>query len=485
MVGVPRSTGCLTCIRRRVKCDEVRPSCSQCRVKGRQCEGYERRRKFVSHSGFKASNEPPGNITLLPYESAAGNYVASERSSDTAGALTNPVYWSTSTDVPSFHSPIAYHSQLLSVFIIEMSRRRAMPRDIRLFTQWLSQVPQYLGRSPALDRAVSCLNLHIAGLMSCSTNLVAESRQLYGQALLDLQRAINHKNTGFSSETLCATMMLSLYELFACTEDSSWVKHSGGAGQLIKLRGPELHKSSFDRDMFNAFKGVIVLESIATETRCFLNHPSWELSTGEVAGTSAGAEFIAVCDELIFIMARCPVLLQRKNSHIRSNFGQPNHELLQSFLNLQSSLLLWKDMLIAMNALPTLIPSKSDDTLFPFVYEYECNSIASLWCHYYAVMILINQALEELESSFKAQSTTSLLVEEVCRSVSYGTNSGFFGLFYIIFCLKVAIDVADVPYKLWIHDKLSTIAKVIPVALPEPLQQAESEVPTSSTGVLS
>ncbi|POR37959.1 Putative D-lactate dehydrogenase, mitochondrial [Tolypocladium paradoxum] len=49
MVGVPgKYKGCETCRRRRVKCSNERPYCSNCTNNGRQCEGYERERVFIT-----------------------------------------------------------------------------------------------------------------------------------------------------------------------------------------------------------------------------------------------------------------------------------------------------------------------------------------------------------------------------------------------------------------------------------------------------
>ncbi|KAL1836406.1 hypothetical protein VTJ49DRAFT_5172 [Mycothermus thermophilus] len=40
-------TGCLTCRKRRIKCDEGKPTCSNCIKSKRECEGYSRRLKFT------------------------------------------------------------------------------------------------------------------------------------------------------------------------------------------------------------------------------------------------------------------------------------------------------------------------------------------------------------------------------------------------------------------------------------------------------
>ncbi|XWW96993.1 hypothetical protein V2A60_004973 [Cordyceps javanica] len=49
MVGVPgKYKGCETCRRRRVTCTNERPHCRKCIASGRDCEGYERERVFIT-----------------------------------------------------------------------------------------------------------------------------------------------------------------------------------------------------------------------------------------------------------------------------------------------------------------------------------------------------------------------------------------------------------------------------------------------------
>ncbi|KAK7908659.1 hypothetical protein PG985_015962 [Apiospora marii] len=77
MVGVPRSNACALCLSRRVKCDEARPSCSNCVKYGAACPGYVRGAKFVAGKhvvksrargggGFAVSSRtstPPANVS--------------------------------------------------------------------------------------------------------------------------------------------------------------------------------------------------------------------------------------------------------------------------------------------------------------------------------------------------------------------------------------------------------------------------------------
>ncbi|KAH7160818.1 hypothetical protein EDB81DRAFT_327611 [Dactylonectria macrodidyma] len=64
-------TGCLTCRRRRIKCDEGRPTCNNCIKSKRQCEGYSQRVVFKDPMGaiqggpFGPAMYPPGTSHLV------------------------------------------------------------------------------------------------------------------------------------------------------------------------------------------------------------------------------------------------------------------------------------------------------------------------------------------------------------------------------------------------------------------------------------
>ncbi|KAG8666257.1 hypothetical protein FPOAC2_11362 [Fusarium poae] len=66
MVGVPgKYKGCETCRRRRVKCSNERPHCHKCIASGKECEGYERERVFITgtpqNKGRVASHPKKGS----------------------------------------------------------------------------------------------------------------------------------------------------------------------------------------------------------------------------------------------------------------------------------------------------------------------------------------------------------------------------------------------------------------------------------------
>ncbi len=47
---------------------------------------------------------------------------------------------------------------------------------------------------------------------------------MYGKALLYLNKSLQDQGEGLSTDTLCATVLLSFYEIITCTERNAWVQ---------------------------------------------------------------------------------------------------------------------------------------------------------------------------------------------------------------------------------------------------------------------
>lgn len=49
-----------------------------------------------------------------------------------------------------------------------------------------------------------------------------------------------------------------LWQLTSNRTEDAWIKHSGGASQIMKLRGPEAYTSGYDYAMYLVCRGYIV-----------------------------------------------------------------------------------------------------------------------------------------------------------------------------------------------------------------------------------
>ncbi|ETS83308.1 hypothetical protein PFICI_05184 [Pestalotiopsis fici W106-1] len=105
-------TGCLTCRKRRIKCDEARPTCANCIKSKRHCEGYNQRVIFKDPLGAFGSFGPlaypqPSPEALIREQQAAQQKSSSQSLQIIAPKPPSPAYYP--GIIPQFSS--AYPSQ--------------------------------------------------------------------------------------------------------------------------------------------------------------------------------------------------------------------------------------------------------------------------------------------------------------------------------------------------------------------------------------
>lgn len=87
-------------------------------------------------------------------------------------------------------------------------------REEVVFTApWFNTVLNYLGTTPVLDSAMCAFMLQLVGKAKQDAVDVTRSRDIYGQALGALQKALNHPVAWKSTETLAATILCSIFEV--------------------------------------------------------------------------------------------------------------------------------------------------------------------------------------------------------------------------------------------------------------------------------
>lgn len=213
MVGVPRSRGCLLCVKRRVKCDEVRPACGNCTRYGADCPGYDRNIKFVAgkhHVRARRARDP--HETVLDMSSSP------DQDTPSSSLAIRKREFSGSSE-PEWEPPglgLYRPGEIASWFIVGMIDHLFLLRpqeEIMFIAPWFTTVPLQLGRKVQLDSAMCAFTMHLLGKVSRDDRLISESRSLYGRSLVTLQKALNHPTEWKSPETMCATMLLCLFEV--------------------------------------------------------------------------------------------------------------------------------------------------------------------------------------------------------------------------------------------------------------------------------
>lgn len=179
MVGVPRSSGCQLCRKRRVKCDEVHPGCGNCEKYGVECPGYERGIKFVTGKHLIKQRGPR---------------VAREGSSaSTPTQLSTPSPTSTNSPISLIRAPSPDRGQFINT-ILESIQDSVSHTDVLRFFSWIQF--ERLGSKAVFDGAMCSLAMHLVGKDVSDQTMLAHSRSLYGQSLHALQVSLQHRTEG-------------------------------------------------------------------------------------------------------------------------------------------------------------------------------------------------------------------------------------------------------------------------------------------------
>ncbi|EXJ94018.1 hypothetical protein A1O1_02411 [Capronia coronata CBS 617.96] len=527
MVGIPRSKGCRICVQRRVKCDQTRPVCNNCLRGNRPCPGYDtdlrihdEGSKLRKRFGQKDGNDPKIGLDR-PSPSAASSHSRSTESSEETLDLISyqtspyaaeqpgyrgadmfpsrnpflnilenqinpnldlfaleptPVDESTNSasDIEfdmtlrsTVFSPYIAQEQLLSTFSSAFATHSApnvLPAYLRNHSRWLSQLPAFFG-TKLVDTAVRAVSLVHLGRVQQTEALVQESRQFYGNALRLLNQALSDQGKGMATETLSATILLSFYEMLASESNASWVRHAGGAGALMRIRGPKRHLRGIDRDVYLAYRHTIVIDAFQRDEACFLAQPEWVDMARQVheelrsSGIShERAEIFDLAEEFYCENVHIPgTFAEAKNlDGLRPVLTPGQYGILAARIldrckqhrsNLKS--INMKFRLALANLGLTTMSITANDPIFPTQYVYVNVFVGSTQVGYWTILLLLNLVLKEMEKDSAQEMTGLYLMEnreiarEICRSAPYMMTSSFLGPFFVTFALRLCLMVFE------------------------------------------
>ncbi|KAK3943018.1 hypothetical protein QBC46DRAFT_378732 [Diplogelasinospora grovesii] len=520
MVAVAWSTGCHLCVKRRVKCDETRPGCARCAKYGAACPGYDRELKFVTYKQTAARSR---KRKPSPGRSAAGQcsnpethtvpddgVLRQEELGSESGAQllrtaasTDPDTWECADAVTQrttrlYLYPSNNRAQLICNMIQTLSQTEKTNSEVMVFAPWFNHVPQHLGKKPALDSAMAAFTMHLLGKAENDERLVGESRSVYGQSLSALQRALNHAAEWKSSETLCATMILTLFELFAGTSDPSrgtadprsWMKHASGVSWLLQQRGPDAHREPWDRSMLLSFRTPIIMNSMFSGSDCFLAKRKWQLVLVDLAAEEeeeAGSSAVAsannlqpVVDQYFACLARVPGIL-RHGYTLREarRHGMPIDlaqvaMLVRHTEKLHQDFTAWFVRFRSRIPQPVEVPRPADST-DPLV-DRGALSYANIWhgamyVSYWATMLILQETLNNCQYPVDYGDSNRQMANDIFRSVET-VGKGYMGPYRIGYAVRIAYEFADVSTQLWLMSVLAGTEKhyaaTSPVSYPAP-----------------
>ncbi|CAG9992944.1 unnamed protein product [Clonostachys byssicola] len=260
MVYRGHSSGCSTCRRRRVKCDEDTPGCGNCLKLRVQCPGYkdafERRhrsetRKVVGrHGGHSRFTN-----TLMPEGSDSAKASLRDQIHSTSSSILS------SSIVPS--PPLDSESLSLSFFFQAYGSNGGKDGTCSLLATTRDLYAKCTQRSPLL-LATCALAIKIAGLWSQQNLNLVPARRRYAEAVTCTKEATKDPTKNKSNELLMAALILEVYDDINANYQHGprASMHLSGSMALLTHRGELNSRDDMSRRIMLAARNRMVSEAI-------------------------------------------------------------------------------------------------------------------------------------------------------------------------------------------------------------------------------
>ncbi|KNG84011.1 hypothetical protein ANOM_007782 [Aspergillus nomiae NRRL 13137] len=339
MVGVPHSTGCESCRKRKKKCDNRAPACTACVVSGRICPGYQRKYKFVNE-----------NASLLVHYRKK-KYLLEEIGAD----RDETVALSRSAGNHTYHTIRSYewicwplisgqdHDAANLVYIMQDSMSQ-MIFPLNSHGSFYQYIPGRLGRNAALDSAIACLCTVYADILAANGAISKDAWRKYAQSTGALRLCLDDPGRCLQSETVCASIVLQLCELLTNADNGRWNQLSHGTKALIANCDIRRFQQPFERAMLESQRAFFIVQDMNLRQPCFLAQSPWReflRETEETAltpGTRAAALRSKLCDWLVDV----PVLLEQVSGILRcGSYGMKLERLVQRAMAIHGQIEGW------------------------------------------------------------------------------------------------------------------------------------------------
>ena len=325
-----RSSGCLTCRRRKIRCDESRPGCQRCETHGVPCPGYRTEKpggiEFKDQTNVtrrKADKQYQARLALRAAEENGSKGGASHLASSTTTFMVEDLdTWmntpnsSTSSDsspstidldefpnkkqslvlktnrgpsarnragfaissIPQLHSPDVERVSLYSKFIATYLPKVQQHSENGHFS-FFESITRRRPTEPSLQQGLDALALVQIGSLYKDRALLRQAVRQYGNAVSSLGRSITkgqflHDDDILSSVTVLATCEL-FEEINTMGPGSGWGHHVEGANRLVALRGPDSLQSDTALLLYSNMRHGSLLHALIERKAPFMDTPEW------------------------------------------------------------------------------------------------------------------------------------------------------------------------------------------------------------------
>ncbi|KAF2638508.1 hypothetical protein P280DRAFT_71981 [Massarina eburnea CBS 473.64] len=435
-----RSPGCFECRQRKVRCDETKPECTTCLRRGTKCPGYRPTQTFVLHKfGNRAVKpliikEDDNRYRYANQPALEASKSSSSSSQETPGVVGHLQPYNARLlheHIPRRVSPMAvervqYMGTFLSLYLPKVEGQTLPPPSALILS-----LPSIPVTSQTLLAAVDALSAAQLAVSNRNYPLINRSRSLYGTALSQMLKAIQDPARALEDETLLATYLLTLYEVFVgLTNGHGFFYHVQGLLHLLKQRGPNSFQSRFSLMIYHAIRYNSLSIGYHVRKASMLDSPDWMALTERPAKKDP---YVALVDICIGI----PRLLERTDKLIADDkFPDALEKLLDDSLQLAGCATEWfvnfeKDgprySRIPINEVDGFLDTYNDRTFDPVFFFHTFGAGICYMIYSMSMLILQSNTFRLLRQYRQLEAKDMYIWDQklggyadmICRSVPY------------------------------------------------------------------
>ncbi|KAI1319975.1 hypothetical protein F5Y16DRAFT_92752 [Xylariaceae sp. FL0255] len=350
MVGIPRSKGCKTCKRKKIKCDEARPSCGQCQKGSRECEGYERATIFLNSStgdydpqpssgkggGIRFKNQfakdiawqnsheynsnseissKPDKAVVVARPSKKSSFRAQPYVAGPKGRMTGNLAGNSSSISMSNYKPPAPRALDTQVWAVENILAQFLQICVppsSTTTQetplaWIQSLVPMKKEVDALPLAMSALAFGWAGHVHNQPQLVDKGLQLYNAAVQQLRADLD---TCSPVQMLAVTALFIEFELceFGSRGNPGWQTHMRGIAALLRAFGPDMVSTQPFLQIYSFCRMIFITRGLTQRRRICAGSPMWRLQPFKNHKKNAYHKFYDLASEACEMLERADAL---------------------------------------------------------------------------------------------------------------------------------------------------------------------------------
>ncbi|KAI2733737.1 transcriptional regulator family: Fungal Specific TF [Penicillium roqueforti] len=254
-------TGCSTCRRRHVRCDEASPACNNCVRLGHECDGAQGRMTFKVYGPSQTPTDPPpessrapktqnNDSTSSPESSDAPAVSPLEEREDVGNAVCKAMVAPTTLPHPTkfrFQHPVTSISIAKSIQRIEERYLTYFADQVSTFliiyntphnaNPYRTHFPDFARSSPTMANAMQALGaLHLANTSvgSQRNRHFQQAMGKYGVVVKGFRARYSDPSQQLGLTDFATCLLLSLFEMMD-SQHNNWAVHLKGAREIYNL----------------------------------------------------------------------------------------------------------------------------------------------------------------------------------------------------------------------------------------------------------